>query len=123
MAFGGVVGGFLGLVAGQFLGHPFLGGVLGVLVAGLGPFLVSEKVGGAAHVLYAPSGPSTRPARDYSRAEALAVRGHFDDAIAVYQEAIDEIPSDPDPYLRIARMLTDKASDPEKAAVWLQRAL
>ena len=123
MALGGVSGGFLGLLVGGFVDHPFLGAVLGVLVAGLGPFLVSEKVGGAARVVYAPTGRSMTPARDYSRAEALAVRGHFDDAIAVYQEAIYEAPSDPDPYLRIARMLADKASDPEKAAVWLQRAL
>ncbi len=123
MSLGGVSGGFLGLLAGWFLGHPFLGGLLGVLFAGLVPFLVSEKVGGAAHTLYAPSGGSMRPNRDYSRAEALAVRGHHDDAIAVYQEAIDEVPSDPEPYLRIARLLTDRMNDPENAAVWLQRAL
>jgi len=63
------------------------------------------------------------PACDYSCAEALAVRGHYDDAIAAYQEAIDEVLSDPEPYLRIARLLTDKVSDPEKVAVWLQRAI
>ncbi len=123
MLLGGGVGGFLGLLAGVLVGHPVLGALLGVVGIGLGSSLVSEKLGGAARVVYAPGGPSTKPARDYSRAEALAVRGHFDDAIAVYQEAIYETPSDPDPYLRIARMLADKASDPEKAAVWLQRAL
>lgn len=123
MLFGGISGGFLGVVAGIFLGHPFLGGVVGVLFAGLGPFLVSEKVGGAARFVYAPSGRSTPPGRDYSRAEALAVRGHYDDAIAVYQEAIDEIPSDPQPYLSIARLLRDEAGDAENSAVWLRRAL
>ena len=123
MLLGGGVGGFLGLVAGTLVEHPFLGASLGALGIGLVSYLVSERLGGAARVVYAPGGPSTKPARDYSRAEALAVRGHFDDAIAVYQEAIDETPSDPDPYLRIARMLADKASNPEKAAVWLQRAL
>ena len=121
--FGGVSGGFLGLLAGVFLGHPFLGGVLGALLGGLGPFLVTEKLGDAAHVVYAPSGRTTPPDRDYSRAEALAARGHYDDAVALYQEAIDEIPSDPEPYLRIARLLRDKVNDPEQAAVWLQRAL
>ena len=123
MLYGGGGGGFLGWLAGGLVGHPFLGGLLGVLGIGLASFLVSEKVGGVAHVLYAPGGRSMRPNRDYSRAEALAVRGHYDDAIAVYQEAIDEIPSDPEPYLRIARLLTDKMNDPENAAVWLERAL
>ena len=32
-------------------------------------------------------------------------------------------PSDPEPYLEISRLLTDKVSDPEKGAVWLQRAI
>lgn len=80
-------------------------------------------MGEAARGSYAPSGRTTPPDRDYSRAEALAARGHYDEAIAVYHEAIDEIPSDPEPYLRIARLLTDKVSDPEKAARWLRRAL
>ena len=53
----------------------------------------------------------------------MAVRGHYDDAIAIYQEVINEIPSDPDPYLRIAGLLKDKVSDPEKGAVWLQHAI
>lgn len=123
MVLGIVPGGFLGLVGGFVLGHPFLGLLFGVLVAGFGPFLLSERMGESAQVLYAPSGRSTPPKRDYSRAESLDVRGHYDDAIAVYQEAVEEIPSDPEPYLRIARLLTDKVSDPEKAAIWLRRAL
>jgi hypothetical protein len=53
----------------------------------------------------------------------LAVRGHYDDAVVVYKEAIDEVPSDPEPYLRIAALLRDKVSDPEKAAAWLGRAI
>ena len=121
--FGGIAGGLLGLLAGGFLGHPFLGGLLGALGIGLGSLLFWKRVGEAVHPFFAPAGRRTTPARDYSRAEALAVQGHYDDAIAVYQEAIDEIPSDPEPYLRISRLLTDKVSDPEKGAVWLQRAI
>ena len=84
MLLGGGSGGFLGLLAGTLLGHPFLGALLGALGIGLGSRLVSEKVGGAAHVVYAGSVRSMTPARNYSRAEALAVRGHYDDAIDVY---------------------------------------
>ena len=121
--FGGSAGGLLGLLAGGFLGHPFLGVLLGALGVGLGSLLFWKRVGEAAHPFFAPAARRTTPARDYSHAEALAVRGHYDDAIAIYQEAIVEIPSDPEPYLRIAGLLTDKVSDPEEAAVWLQRAI
>jgi len=120
---GGGPGGLLGLLLGGFLGYPFLGGLLGALGIGLGSLLFSGKVREPALVGLAPAGRRTTLARDYSRAEALAVRGHYDDAIAVYQEAIDEIPSDPEPYLEISKLLTDKVSDPEKGAVWLQRAI
>ena len=123
MVYGGGGGGFLGLLAGALLGHPFLGAVLGALGAGLGSFFVAQTVGEAAHVVYAPSGRTTPPDRAYSRAETLDVRGHYDDAIAVYQEAIDEVPLDPEPYLRIRRLLRDKVNDPEEAAVWFRRAL
>ena len=120
---GGIAGGLLGLLAGGFLGHPFLGGLLGALGIGLGSLLFWKRVGEAAHPFFAPAARRTTLARDYSRAETLAVRGHHDDAIAVYQEAIDEIPSDPEPYVRIAGLLTDKVSDPGKVAVWLRRAI
>ena len=119
---GGGFGGLLGLLLGGFLGNPLLGGLLGALGTGLGSLLFSGKVREPA-LVSAPAGRGTTPARDYSLAETLAVRGHYDDAIAVYQEAIDEIPSDPEPYLEISRLLTDKVSDPEKGAVWLQRAI
>ena len=120
---GAGAGGLLGLLTGYFLGHPFLGGLLGALGIAWGSRLFWKKVGEETDVVFAPAGSRTPPHRDYSRAEALAVRGHYDDAIAVYQEAIDEVPSDPEPYLRIAELLKDKVSDPEKAAVWLQGAI
>ncbi len=119
---GGGFGGLLGLLLGGFLGHPYLGGLLGALGTGLGSLLFSRKVREPA-LVSVPAGSSTTTPRDYSRAETLAVRGHYDDAIALYQEAIAEIPSDPEPYLEISKLLTDKVSDPEKGAVWLQRAI
>ena len=110
------------MLLGGFLGYPLLGGLLGALGTGLGSLLFSGKVREPA-LVSVPAGSSTTTPRDYSRAETLAVRGHYDDAIAIYQEAIAEIPSDPEPYLEIWKLLTDKVSDPEKGAVWLQRAI
>ncbi len=111
------------MFAGGFLGHPFLGGLLGALGVGLGALLFWEKLGQAAHALFTPAGSGTMLFRDYSRAEALAVRGHYDDAVVVYQEAIADVPTDPEPYLRIAELLKDKVKDPEKTADWLRRAI
>ena len=120
---GGIAGGLLGLLTGGFLGHPLLGGLLGALGIGWGSLLFWGKVGENTQAFFAPADGRTTSARDYSRAETFAVRGHYDDAIAAYQEAIAEVPSDPEPYLRISALLTDKVSDPEQAAVWLQRAI
>jgi tetratricopeptide (TPR) repeat protein len=123
MVFGGVSGGAAGLLGGILAGHPVLGFLAGSLLVGFGSFFVSEVIGNKAKAIYSPSGASTPPNRDYSRAEALAVRGHYDDAIAVYEVAIAELPSDPDPYVRLATLLMEKVGDPERASVWLQRAL
>ena len=79
---GGGFGGLLGLLLGGFLGHPYLGGLLGALGTGLGSLLFSGKVREPA-LVSVPAGSSTTTPRDYSRAETLAVRGHYDDAIAV----------------------------------------
>ena len=123
LAFGGISGASVGLIGGLLAGHPVLGLLAGGLVVAFGSFFVSEVMGGGAKVIYSPSGRSTPQDRDYSRAEALAVRGHYDDAVAVYEVAISELPSDPEPYLKIATLLTEKVNDLERAAVWLQRAL
>ena len=56
-------------------------------------------------------------------AESLVVCGLYDEATAAYQEAIEDDPADWQPYLRMARMRRDRASDPEGAAVWFKRAL
>ena len=96
---GGGFGGLLGLLLGGFLGHPLLGALLGALGTGLGSLLFSRKVREPA-LVSVPAGRGTTLPRDYSRAETLAVRGHYDDAIALYQEAIAEIPSTRSPTSR-----------------------
>lgn len=120
---GFAAGGFLGLLGGVLSGHPVLGVILGVAVVGLGSYAVSEMAGEAATIIYNPSGSSTPHGEHYSQAEALAVRGHYEDAVAAYQALISERPDNPETYVRIARLLRDKMGGAEDAADWFRRAL
>lgn len=125
-----LVGAFLGVLLGVFAMAQGVGTwVLLVTVpmgwAGsyFGPLLILRLAGQAGSTLYAPSGKSTPRAKEYSLAESLVVRGMYDEAAAAFQDAIDDDPSDWQPYLRIARMKRDRASDPAGAATWFKRAI
>lgn len=121
MGFAG--GGSLGFVGGILSGHPVLGVVIGMTVVGLGSYAVSELTGEAATIIYNPSGSSTPHGEHYSQAEALAVRGHYEDAVAAYEALIAEHPDNPETYVRIARLLRDKMGRAEDAVGWFRRAL
>ena len=60
--------------------------------------------------------------REYSRPQALAARGNFREAIDAYGDAVAVYPEDPEPYLRIARLLRDKLHEYEEAVTWFKRA-
>lgn len=96
---------------------------LGWLSAYLVPLLLLRGVGSAGSTLYAPSGRSTPRKREFSLAESYAVRGEYELAAGAYQVAIAEQPSDPEPYLRLARMYRDRVKEPGKSAAWFKRAL
>ena len=89
--------------------------ILPVALAGLG--------GAAARQIYSPSGRSTPSKRGYSHAESLVARGLYQEAIDAFEVAIAEDPSDPTPYLRIARVYRDQLRRFEDAARWFRRAL
>jgi tetratricopeptide (TPR) repeat protein len=91
------------------------------LIAAAVGFVVSEASGWLGSQIHAPSGSSTPHRREYSRAQALTVQGHFEDAIGAYEHEISEDPRDPEPYFGIVRILRDKLDRPEEAAVWLRR--
>lgn len=126
-----LVGAFLGLLLGVFLsaarGH---GGWI-VAVTTVGGWALSffglhgllSAAGRAGSTLYAPSGRSTPRKKEYSLAESLLVRGEPVRAVRAFEEAIAEDPSDPTPYLRIARVHRDHLDRPEEAARWFRRAL
>ncbi len=115
VALGGL-GGFVG-------GHPFVG----ALVGGVAMYMMVQGLVGASGAagsrIHAPSGASTPHAREHSRAESLVVRGHYREAVEVFEAAIAEDPGDPTPYLRIARVHRDHLDELEAAAGWFRRAL
>jgi len=113
----------LGLAAGSMMGHPLLGLLLGPAIIWTFAIVVAAIAGRGAGVLYMPSGTSTPRRREYSAAEALAVRGEHEGAIIAYQAVIQEVPGDGEAYLRIARIYRDGLKKPEEALLWFRRAV
>ena len=56
-------------------------------------------------------------------AQALAVRGAYDDALAVLAADIYEDPGDPGPYLAAAAICLENLGDGKRAAEWYRKAL
>ena len=109
-----------------------LGGVVSVAVVLLGivggPLIifgvalaVAGAAGKGAGTIYMPSGRGSRK-KEYSRAVALAARGEFQDAIISYEAEILDDPTEPEPYLRIARICRDNLKDHDEALAWFKRA-
>lgn len=102
---------------------PAIAGGLAVWVAVfLGPLAASAMGGRAAATLYSPSGGSTPRRREYSHAESLAARALYQEAIDAFEMAIGEDPTDPTPYLRVARIYRDRLARYDDAARWFVRA-
>ncbi|MGD2134784.1 MAG: tetratricopeptide repeat protein [Gemmatimonadales bacterium] len=115
--------GFGGLVAWRY-GYPFLlGAVLGAAFVALSVQLIlagaGRLIGGS---LFTPSARSTPRRREYSAAEARFAAGDYDGAIAAYEQHVADDPTDPEPYLRIARIHRDQLGRYDEVAQWLTRA-
>ena len=115
-------GGGMGLVGGSVVGHPFLGILLGVILVYGVSMGMAHQAGRAASLFYGGSGSSAPPKTGYSYAEALVAKGAAREALTAYEVALVEDPSEPEPYLRIARLLRDELQDPEEAVRWFRRA-
>jgi len=124
LVWGGLPGGLIGFIAGSWVGG-LAGGVVGALLVGAAAVGFGAAIAEAAGRLFArihhPSGASTPSAPDLSRADSLAARGRWDEALTAYREAMAERPGDPTPYLRIARLLRDELGRHEEAAHWFRR--
>jgi hypothetical protein len=84
-------------------------------------YMLTQGGGMVAATLHNPSGKSTPAKKQYSAAQALLARGHYEDAIAAYQHAISEDASDPTPYLQVARILRDELERYEESASWFRQ--
>lgn len=100
-----------------------VGAAAGVAIAFFGSMLLSEYAGRAGSGVYFSSGASTRGQREYSLADSLIVRGRLDDAIAELEQASARYPEDPEPALRLARLLRDRCDRPADAIRWFRTAV
>ena len=98
---------------------------LGGLVAGAVVYRVATLLAFTGSAVFGrihnPTGKSTPPKREYSRAKSLIAQGHFQDAIAAYEVAVADYPDDPEPYIGIARVYRDQLHDFEQAVLWFKR--
>ena len=124
--YGAVLGGLVGLLL-VARGAPFLVLPLGILggwvTVSLLVILLVEGAGSAGGALHAPSSGAPPRKKEYSQAESLVARGLYQEAVTAFELAALEDPSDPTPYLRVARIKRDHLGELEDAARWLRRAL
>lgn len=125
---GAAMGGFVGwyLTLGQRPPIPaagiLLGAVLLATVATIIPIVLAGCAGRAALLALGSSGRAPARRKEYSFAQSLVARGLFEKAIAAFEEEVARDPRDPEPYLRIGRILKDELGRPEEAATWLRKA-
>ncbi len=120
--FGGIPAG--ALLAAKLGANPFLLALLGFITPIICALVFAEvamrSAGAATKALYNPRGTAVRP--EYSRAESLVARGEYEDAAAAYEAECLEHPEDPEPYVRLARLLRDHLGRHEEAVTWFTRA-
>ena len=125
---GGIIfGAGVGTIWGMFiLGSVTLGLFVGGPIGALFFYVVLRLWLGASSKVVAgallPEGSTTAYKRQYSDAEAAAVRGDYEPAVVAYARYVMEDPSDPEPYFRIARIYRNQLQDFEQAAHWYRRA-
>ncbi|MFQ5536609.1 MAG: tetratricopeptide repeat protein [Gemmatimonadota bacterium] len=122
-----ILGALLGVFGNRALGWPpwtiVALAAAAWLVAYAGPLIILHLAGKSAAVLYAPTGSTTPHLPEYSRADALLVRGAYEDAVHLLELAVQEAPQDPRPYLKIARTYRDHLDGLDDAARWFRRVL
>jgi len=124
----GILGMFVGLMIAYRTGASIvlcalLGLVIGTAIALFIGLVIAGRAGSAASTVYMPSGSSTPPVRQYSRAESLIARDRIDDAVAELQRGVAAFPDDAVPRLRLARLLRDRLQRHEDAAAVLKQVI
>jgi tetratricopeptide (TPR) repeat protein len=123
---GAIIGAALGFFLWKQGGSVWLVPLCAVVVAGgvaATALLLTGSAGRTASMLHMPSSGSTPRAREYSQAESLVARGLYPEAVTAFELAASGNPSDPTPYLRVARIYRDHLGRPDDAARWFRKAL
>lgn len=125
---GGVIGFLAGGLGSAQLGIPFAVGVLGGAVIGTAAMYaglrwIGRVVGDSVVSIIAPSGRGLPSGREYSLADSHAARGHYQAAEAELIRCAELYANDPEPALRLARLLRDRLDRPEEALDWLRKAI
>jgi signal transduction histidine kinase len=88
-----------------------------------GTLWFAERAGSAAASVYFSSGSSTPAVRQYSLADSMIARARFDEAAAELQRAAARHVDDPEPCLRLARLLRDHLQRHDEAVTWFRQAV
>jgi hypothetical protein len=126
-----VVGAFLGALAGTLAAErgdrPALlylvgGAVVGAAFVGCVTLFLAERGARIGANVYLTGGSSTPAVNEHSRADALAARGLYGEAVAELERCAAADSADVEARLRLARLHRDRLDDPEAAAAWFRRA-
>jgi tetratricopeptide (TPR) repeat protein len=122
-----LLGFLLGVLIVLKTGAPPLGTIalssLGVWAAGFfGGTFISERGARAAASIYFSAGAKLPVMREFSLAESYVARGRPVEAAAEFERAAARYPGDPEPCLRLARLLRDGLGRHEDAIAWFRTA-
>ena len=92
-------------------------------LAYFGTLWFAERAARVGSSLYFSSGSSTPAVRQYSLADSMIVRGRYDDAAAELERAAAAYPHDPEPCLRLARLLRDSMNRHDDAVSWFRQGI
>jgi tetratricopeptide (TPR) repeat protein len=129
-----VVGALLGAAGGLYFARTreapvpviilatIVGGVAGFCMVFFSARTLAHASGSALGQIYSPSGSSNPIKREYSKPQALEARGHYDEAILAYEVFCINFPDEPEPFIRIGRLLRDHLQRYDEAVSWLRKA-
>lgn len=96
--------------------------VVSFIIVMLGPVFFASRTADAVSTIYMSGGKSTPAPAQYSLADSLVARGQTDEAIEAYTLLSEDFPHDPEPRIRLARVLRDKKQDYPAAAEWFKKS-
>lgn len=109
--------------SGASLTKSIAAGVIAFVVVMVVPLFLADRAGVVGANVFMPAGRGTPAVREYSLADSLVARGRYDEAVEAYALLAGDFPEDPEPRVRVARLLRDRMLRWEDAGEWFKRAL